>query len=259
MDYGALMRDAWATTWRFRFLWILGGLAGATGSTLGMGRSSLPAFGQDQLTTELGTWLVAAAVGVVLLGVVSVFARGGITQATIDIEYGQASSLMSAWRAGVRWFWRFLGLLAMLGVLAASVVAIAVVSVTGLGAFGVLVATLVLTIGAIASVVLAYAERAIVTRDLGVLAAIRYGWWLFREHLSASLLAWVVSVGLSAAFGMFAALSVPGLLAAASAPAFVMGLGLLVLLVAIGNTFFWSYWTLIYLRLDNSNGQLAAA
>jgi hypothetical protein len=259
MDYGALMRDAWATTWRFRFLWVLGFLAGITGSTLGMGRSSLPSLGQAQLTPELGTWLVAVVGGVLLLGVVSVFARGGITQATVDIEYGQASSLASAWRAGARWFWRFLGLLVVLGALAASVVTIVIVSVTGLGALGVLLATLVLTLGAIASIVLTYAERAIVTHDLGAMAAIGYGWRLFREHLSASLLAWVFSVGLSAAFGMLAALSVPGLLAPASAPAFVMGLGVLVLLVAIGNTFFWSYWTLIYLRLDKSNGQLAAA
>jgi len=33
----------------------------------------------------------------------------------------------------------------------------------------------------------------------------------------------------------------------------------LALLAAVANTFFWSYWTLAYVRLDaNNDGQLAA-
>ena len=36
-------------------------------------------------------------------------------------------------------------------------------------------------------------------------------------------------------------------------------IGVLVLLAAVANTFFWSYWTLAYVRLEADNeGQLAA-
>ena len=38
LEYGALIRDAWQTTWRHRFLWILGLFAGgAVGVSFGGG------------------------------------------------------------------------------------------------------------------------------------------------------------------------------------------------------------------------------
>jgi hypothetical protein len=38
MDYGALIREAWGTTWRHRFLWVLGLFAGgAVGVSAGGG------------------------------------------------------------------------------------------------------------------------------------------------------------------------------------------------------------------------------
>src|SRR3954452_23024819 len=42
MDYPTLIAEAWAMTWRYRFLWVLGLLAGITGGTMGLGRSSVP-------------------------------------------------------------------------------------------------------------------------------------------------------------------------------------------------------------------------
>ena len=32
MEYGVLIRQAWSTTWRYRFLWLLGVLAGGSSS-----------------------------------------------------------------------------------------------------------------------------------------------------------------------------------------------------------------------------------
>ena len=42
MNYPTLIAEAWAMTWRYRFLWVLGLLAGITGGTMGLGRSSVP-------------------------------------------------------------------------------------------------------------------------------------------------------------------------------------------------------------------------
>jgi hypothetical protein len=300
MNYGTLIRDAWATTWRFRYLWVLGLLAGVTGGTMSLGRYSMqgaPSSDTVEFGPRLGllavqsagwiesslpivvTLAFAATLAGVLLAGLSVIARGGITQATVDIELGQASSLVGAWRAGTRWFWRFLGLLVLLGVLVAAVAGAAVLAALNLGTAGALLAAVALTLGVVASIVLAYAERAIVIHDLGPLAALAYGWHLFRQHLSASLLAWVLSVALSAGVGVAAAVGVGTVLMLFggigvavwaiggfgaplildAAVALVAALALLVLMAAIANTFFWSYWTLAYMRLDNSNGQPATA
>src|SRR5215207_100940 len=174
MQYAALVRDAWALTWRFRVLWILGLFAGVTGTTLSLGRSSLPS-GWSIQPAEAG--IVAVVVGVgVALAALSVFARGGITQLTVDVDRGQPISILSAWRAGARWFWRFSGLLVLLAVLAASVLGGVALAVASLGGPGAALGALVLTLGAVASIVLAYAERATVVHDLGMVAALQHGW-----------------------------------------------------------------------------------
>jgi len=102
---------------------------------------------------------------------------------------------------------------------------------------------ILLTLGAVVSIVLVYAERAIVKRDLSLIAALRYAWRLFSEHRGASLLTWTLSV-------LFA-----GLTAAIAGSMWLMfatatGIVLAVLLAAIANAFFWNFWTLAYLRLD---------
>ena len=251
----SLIQEAWATTWRSRFLWILGLFAGVTGGTMSVGRMSLPSDADGTvLARQVEQWLqanasvlvglavVGAATGL-LLAVLSVIARGGITQATLDLQSGQPMSLRAAWRAGTRWFWRFLGLLVVLGVVAACVVGASVLAWLALGGIGVAFAAVTLTVGAIASIVLAYAERAIVSHDLGPLQALRYGWSIFERNVGASLLAWIVSVGISAVAGIAAGVAIAGL----STVGVIVAL---IAIAAIANTFFWSYWTVAYLRLD---------
>src|SRR5215467_9236184 len=142
MNYGTLIRDAWTSTLRARVLWTFGLLAGATGASLGIGRVSWPSnVGADQLAAQLPTLtaqmpvltslasiaLAAAAAGLVLL-TVSVLARAALTHATLELERGDQTSVPGMLRAGVRWFWRFLSLLALLGVLAAGVLGLVLVA-----------------------------------------------------------------------------------------------------------------------------------
>jgi hypothetical protein len=130
--------------------------------------------------------------------------------------------------------------------------------------------TILITAALLASIVVAFAQRAIAVENIGPPAALRSGWRLMRAHLGDSLLAWLINVclGFASAVGCIAGVlcafivlaGVGAALFAAvglAAPTLIyIGLGsvaLLVVLLTIGglaNTFFWSYWTLAYLRLS---------
>jgi hypothetical protein len=317
MDYAKLIRDAWATTWRYRFLWVLGILAGGgvgVPALNGGGGSSGWRVNQADLDNtnpqlaaaarDITEWSVANApllvfavvvFGLFLLGLVvlSMIAQGSMARATADLAIGQPSSLGRAWQAGLRLFWRYLGLWLMLiviGALVAATVAGLAVLAFGAGAIAqapsltaallALLAVVLLTIlifgGLALSIVIAFAQRAIAVEDVGPVDAIRSGWRLLRAHLGDSLLAWLINLGLAIASGVVV---VAGVIAACAllfafgaalwaavgftAPIFAYGglaivalLAVVVMLGGIANTFFWNYWTLAYLRLS---GRLPAA
>ena len=188
MDYGALIREAWATTWRHRFLWVLGlfagGAVGVAGGGGGNGQGAQWRTSSEELERvapaaaqaahEVGRWaganagLLAAAGGAVLvlalaLVVVSLIAQGGMAEATVDLATGRPSSLAVAWRAGRRLFWRYAGLSLLL---VGAVIGAAVV-------VGVLAAAALAPIVAAASFAPALAALAIVVVvPLGLAAAI---------------------------------------------------------------------------------------
>ena len=352
MDYGSLIRQAWTITWRYRFLWLLGVLAGgAIGLPTfnGGGGSGWRADQRDIQSVspqaaaagqEIATWaalntglligvgLVGLALVLVLL-VLSFIAQGGMAQATADLGTGHASSLRRAWSAGVHLFWRYVGLwllliaaaLVIAAVFGAIVAAVAFVMFTGLapgvglGALAVLAAvvivgfvtivlrvsrdttaprwlvalgatlfalpifTVLIVVGLTLSIVVAFAQRAIVVENIGPLAALQSGWRLTRTHVGESLLTWLVNVGLAIATGITFGLGLVGALvlvggigalvfavAGLTAPSIAyIGLGGLVLVVGvltlagIANAFFWTYRTLAYLRLSGHAAPTAAA
>jgi hypothetical protein len=145
MEYGALIREAWDTTWRHRFLWVLGLFAGGSVGVAfsgGNGQGAQwraspeevqrvsPAVAETVAelerwaaanAQELGRWAgantgpiagagLAAVALVVALLAVTLIAQGGMAEATVDLAGGRSTSLGQAWRAGVRLFWRFAGL-----------------------------------------------------------------------------------------------------------------------------------------------------
>jgi hypothetical protein len=143
MEYGKLIRDAWAITWRYRFLWILGVLAGGTvgvpalngGGGGGPSVRTAP-IGIEQAnpalaraSQDVSAWAVAnlgllvalaalATVFVLVLIVVSFIAQGGMAEATVDLATGHPSSFSRAWSAGVHLFWRYVGLWLVLAAVA---------------------------------------------------------------------------------------------------------------------------------------------
>jgi hypothetical protein len=123
--------------------------------------------------------------------------------------------------------------------------------------------------GIVAGIVVPYAQRAIAIRDVGPLAGLRDGWDVLRSHPGASLLVWLLNLALSFGAGLVIttamvvtvlALAVPAVALWAafefSAPTIVYlslagfaAVAVLLTLISVANTFFWSYWTLAYLRL----------
>ena len=322
MDYGSLIRDAWALTWRYRFLWVLGLFTGtAVGSCSGFGTGnqfqsrpssgdlSRIAPGMEQIPVEVEQWVVshpatvALVVGVlVLLGLVLLFvslvAQGGMTEATVDLARQQPVTLGIAWNAGLHLFWRFLGLVLLLIVAAivlaalfAAIVALAVLSSTvvsgnarGLVAalwvlLGIVLALVAIPTAIGVSIVLAWAQRAIVVENVGPIVAVRDGWELLRQHLGSSVMVWLVNVGLSLAAGLAVLFGLVGVVAIlaligvivwtligfTTATVIYIGVGVVIaiaalwLMEAIVNTFFWSYWTLAYLRISGRQPRQAVA
>jgi len=233
---------------------------------------------------------VLALLGIACV-VLALVAQGGMARATLNLALGRPITPRQAWRSGARFAWRFLGLwLVLLGLTLAAAALLAAIFVP-LGALAAdprgpgvvapvllaLLGLLVLLVGiplALAlSVAAAFAQRVMVDADVGPWTALTRGVGLVRARFGASAVAWLVNLvlGIVAALAigagaaalliplgaagvlayLVAGLSAPGVAAIILAGlAFVLGVWLL---AAIGNTFFWCYWTLVYLHFT---GQL---
>jgi len=250
-----------------------------------VGPDAIALWAADHAGLLVAVAALVVLVGLALL-VVSLIAQGGLAGATADFARGRSSSLGRAWRTGLHLFWRYAGLwlllvvaVALISVVIAAFVALVVglTAVVQHAAWVVVPAVLVslmlvvagIAAGVVASIVVPFAQRAIAVRDIGPLAALRDGWLVLRSHPGASLLVWLINLALTMVAGlvitmaMVAAVVALGIPAAAlwavfelTAPtitylvvAGVAALGVLLAFISVVNTFFWSYWTLAYLRL----------
>jgi hypothetical protein len=224
--------------------------------------------------------------------VVAHICQGAVAQATSDLALGQPAGLGSAWSAGLERFWRYVGLSLVL-VAIAIVVALVIAIVVGVGAlvfpregpaqvFSIIGAVLLVLAAIVVAipvfiafgVVVTYAQRAIAVEDVGPVAALGAGLRLLRGNLGTSALAWLVSLGLTIGAGIAIAIAaivalIPlggigaalyftsGLSGGFIAYAVVAVVLFLLLLMAIGavvSAYFWSFWTLVYLRLTGRLG-----
>lgn len=248
--------------------------------------------GVEWVTSNLGTilavGLVVALFSLALL-VVSVIAQGAMAQATLALARGRPTSLGEAWSVGQHYFWRYLGLwVILLGFgIAIAVGAALVVVAGGVAAYAVeplrvvlvIVGAVLLVLAVLAgialgvgvTVVVAYAQRAIVARDLGPWDALGVGVDLLRARLGPSLLLWLINLALGiGAWIVVAIVALVSLIPLAGLGAVLWAVGggfsltvgiyaalaLLVFIAALWglsgavNAFFWNYWTLAYLQLS---------
>lgn len=235
------------------------------------------------LTIAIG----AAVLGLIAM-VLSLIAQGAMARATADLAEGRESSLGPAWSTGLSLFWRYVVLWLILigvGILVALVVAIAIgvlvamVSFTGdaarviflivAGIVGLVLVVVAVPAFIAVSVAVAFAQRAIAVENTGPLSGLESGFRLIRRNLGTSALAWLISLALSVGVGVAVTLAVVVLLIPLGGIAAVLFmstgvtaasiiyavLALLVFIAAVwvlagvANSFFWSYWTLVYMRL----------
>lgn len=233
MNYKSLIREAWATTWRYRFLWIFGILAG--GVSFG-GNSNWRAENGDQLSqymspsaqataTAFAAW-VQANVGMVVVGallfglvgfVLGVIAEGSLVEATADVALGRPTSFLRAWDEGRHVFWRYVGMwliVAGIAILAALAVGVLVAIGVAIGAatqstpliafmalLGVVLGIALIAAGVGFSITVTYALRAIAVEEMGAFAGLGAGWALFRTHIGQSLATWGIGLALSIVVG----------------------------------------------------------
>ncbi len=268
------------------------------------GRGRGEAFqGLEQLADGLGRWAeafagvllgVAAIVALLVIAywVVSTIAGAGIMSAIAALDEGHATGFGPAWQQGAGAFWRFVGLgllLLLIALIVGAVVAL-FLAVPLLGTqradgaglflwFSVLAFLLVvvgLPLFVLASIVVTYAQRAIVLDGDGVFASLARGVGMLRSRFGASLLLWLISVGLAVGVGLaflflLILLAIPVaivivVLALVAGPGAAVALGILLGIAAIaalwfagslGSAFLSAYWTLAYLRLTRPPATVA--
>ena len=234
MNYGELIKDAFAISWRNKFLWFFGFFAGGTGTNLltnvpstggnfDGGNFEQSGAGASGLAAQLGPGifdnvalvvaLVVAAVVIFLLFVaMTLISQGALAESVADIDRGEGSRFGSGWRAGLGNIWRVLGyyvvyFLITLGLLIAIGVPIALLvgvtfAVTQAVAARVIVAVLAGLLGVVAlilvfvplSIIGQYALREIVVRRKGIFASFGGGYRIFRRAAGRSLLVWLINL-----------------------------------------------------------------
>lgn len=240
MSYGDLIKDAFAISWRNKFLWFFGFFAGGTGTNfLGNVPSGGGSFdGRDfeqsgavGLAAQVGSGIfdnAALIVALVVVGVVillafiamSLISQGALAENVAAIDRGEGRRFSSGWRAGLRNFWRVLGyyvvfflialgLLVAIGVPIALLVAGAFAVTDSVGArvavavlAGLLGILLLIVVFVPLSIVAQYALREIVVRREGVFASVGGGYGVFRRNVGRSLLLWLINLGLGIGVGI---------------------------------------------------------
>ncbi len=129
--------------------------------------------------------------------ILSLIAQGGIARATVDLAIGRSCTLSSAWQAGRRVFWRYVGLWLVLvgaGVLVAFLIAVMVVAMITYAPLGLLLALLVAAgaVFAFVRVILRMSERWSAPRWLIGLGAALFALPLFTILIVAALIVSIV-------------------------------------------------------------------
>ena len=242
MNYGELIKDALAISWRNKFLWFFGFFAGGTGTNFvgnvpsGGGNFDGGDFeqsgaGASGLAAQLGPGIfdnAALIVALVVVGVVifllfiamSLISQGALAESVAAIDRGEGRRFSSGWRSGLRNFWRVLGyyvvfflialgLLVAIGIPIALLVAGTFAATESIGAritvavlLGLLALALLFVVFIPLSIVGQYSLREIVVRREGVFASVGGGYRVFRRNIGRSLLVWLINLGLGIGVGI---------------------------------------------------------
>jgi hypothetical protein len=289
MDYGGLVKKALDIMWKFKYLWIFGFFL-----EFGSSGGGVVNF-QDKIKLPIGDYirgdflegalmgliimllLVAFLVFVVFL-IMYIISQGGLVHCVWRINQGEKSTLRDGWDAGVKNFWRVLGIAVMVIIFmlvavmvtllpfVASLIAFKLVGlITGFIFLPIFLALLVTIL-----LVDLFAIRTCVIEGKGVFDSLAAGWNMFRNNLGPSLIVALIGIGSTMVyfFGFVAVgvLLILPFIAMAAINLFTgIALGGMVGLIYIGivsalwGTYIDSLWTLAYLDIKKLQDQKATA
>lgn len=291
MDYGKIFKRSIKITWKNKFLWIFGllgsqgggcnipsggGPSGDGADFEGFEQLGLGSFGD--FWAQYGQLIGLIVFGLILLGLVffilSIIFRGGLIHSVNQLNEDLPTGFGDGWRAGVRHFWRLLGLtmlffLIIMALMIPFIVIAIAAAVSGEGAPAVLILTLIplvlllmLVIFA-STIVLELSQRELIIADQRIVASLKAGWRLFTRNIGRSIVLWLIPLGSAIAFftGLIFALLILAIpfvilgIAAGLAAGIIGGLLLLVPLLFLAAGFFGAYtsaiWTTGYRELKN--------
>ena len=227
MDYGYILQRAWQITWKHKLLWLFGLMAGLGANAPRIQIKDLPPDLQLQvgsltaghnMTTIIVTLIVVGLSLALLFAVLRTMGRAALIDQVNLIENQGQPSVRAGWESGKRYFWRLLGISAILAlptlVLTAAGVVPVFVSVFPYLNDRTALPTAVLTsllaclapaicLMVILSIPLAMVNllgtRACVLEDLGVVASIKRGWKLLRRSPGEIVVLWIVALGIGIA------------------------------------------------------------
>ncbi|KPK74913.1 MAG: hypothetical protein AMJ89_05185 [candidate division Zixibacteria bacterium SM23_73] len=278
MDYGGLVKRALDIMWKFKYLWIFGfflefgsGGGGGGGNLPDKFKEPISDFLTGPLLGALIFLLLAAFVIFIIFLILYIISQGGLIHCVWRIESGENPTLRDGWNAGVKNFWRILGItiLIIVFVFAAAVmtlgpfiVLLIAVKLLGLLSAMVLIPLFMILVVTIALIDL-YAKRACIIEEKGVFDSIAEGWETLQRNLGKSLIMALIGIGSTIVYvigfliaGLFLALPfiILGAINLFLGIALGVMVGLIYIAVASGawGTYIDSLWTLAFLEMKKS-------
>jgi hypothetical protein len=275
MDYGGLVKRALDIMWKFKYLWIFGFFL-EFGSGGGVG-GPMP----DKLKEPIGDFfggipLMSIIIPLILIGLVVfvlfvilyIISQGGLIHCASRIESGEDPTLRDGWNAGVKNFWRILGIAIIIVIffftaavvtLGPFVVLLIVYRILGLLSAIVLI-PLFMILFIVIMLINLYAYRECIIEGKGVFDSIAGGWEMLKSNLGKTLILALIGIGSTIIYvigflivGLFLALPfiVLGAINLFLGIALGVIVGLIYIAVASGawGTYIDSLWTLAFIEM----------
>jgi len=288
MDYGRLVKRALDIMWKFKYLWIFGFFL-EFGSGGGGWIGNLPEKIKMRVGDFIGGgFLEGALLGVIVLLVLAglvifvaflimyIISQGGLIHCVSRIEAGENSTLRDGWNAGVKNFWRILGIsiLILIFILGTALVTLApfILLLFAFKALGLISAIILFPLFLVFFLALLlidlYATRTCIIEGKGVFDSLTGGWEMLKNNLIESLVVGLIGIGSTMVYvlgfviaGLFLALPFIALglinLFLGIFLGVVVGLIYIGVLSAVWGTYIDSLWTLAYLDIKKLQLQKA--
>lgn len=290
MNYGNLINRAFNLAWNHKVFWVLGFFSAAWGYIGGF-EEKFPQFSVDDFghfhsyaADDIIDWImhgpglaiVIAVIGLVfLIGliffVLHFISVAGLIDGVVRVERGISSKLQELFRTGTRYFWKFLALFFLTGlvggVFAVLLIVPLILAIIALKLLGILFLIFIIPIGFVGifflSNLYSLTQREIVIYDAHLFDAIRESYYLLIKNLGPNIIIFLIETFLLIAiiicgFIMLVIFAIPTIIIGAWSPLFMIialivilpvFLALAVIIEGFLGTFFNSFFTYFYLEL----------